>query len=91
MGRTLCLARGRLRKGITLLSREVVRAAPPASCDLAVICQPDAASLTAARTALRAGGALYAEWCGFASGAGHVADRLRRHRFSGVGVFRPWP
>jgi hypothetical protein len=91
MGRTLCLARGRLRKGVTSISREVVQAAPPGSCDLAVICPPDAASLTAARTALRAGGALYAEWCGFASGAGQVADGLRRHRFNGVEVFRPWP
>lgn len=91
LGRTLCLARGRLRKGVTLLSREVVLAAPPGSCDLAVISWPDAVSLAAARTALRAGGSLYAEWYGFASGAARVADRLRRHRFNGVEVFRPWP
>ena len=58
VARAICYAAGDLREGVTLIADRVVEpeSAAAADCDLAVVVDPDAATLRAAVAALRPGG-----------------------------------
>ena len=89
---TLCLASGRLRGGVELMSALCTRE-PHAQggCDLAVAIDPGPKALRRARAALRPGGLLYTEWRTFAGGRRRVLGRLRRAGFVAETLYWPWP
>jgi len=90
--RTLCLAGGPLAAGVALVSGEVVTAAEPGSCDLAVAESPDRGALATLVAALRPGGACYAEWPGRrVRGAARAKAALSAAGLEQVACYWPWP
>ncbi len=90
--RIVCFTRGELRKAVELIAGELREPGTrPGDNDLAIVVDPDDATLAAARTALRDGASLYGEWRSPFLTARALTDRLRRAGFSDVRCYRPWP
>lgn len=90
--RTVCFASGELRQAVGLVAGELREPGTHAGeNDLAVVTDPDGATLAAARTALRDGGCLYGEWRSSFLTARSLTDRLQQAGFTDVRCYRPWP
>lgn len=91
-GRTLCLATGPLAEGAALVSGEVVSAAAPGTCDLALAQDPDDRTLETLHAALRPGGACYTEWRRpRMRGVDRAAAALAHAGFEQIAGYWPWP
>jgi hypothetical protein len=90
--RALCSTGGSLERAVRLIAGEVVSAAEPGSCDLAVLRNPDDRALAAAARALGTEGRLYAEWWRpVPGGAPAIERRLRAAGFAAARTHWPWP
>jgi len=90
--RTLCLAQGPLAEAVALVSGEVVSAAQPGTCDLALAEDPDDRTLAALSAALRPGGACYTEWRRpRLRGAARATAALAGAGFQQIACYWPWP
>ena len=87
--RALCRGAGALADAVASIADEVI--AEGRDCDLAVAEDPDAATLTELRDALRPGGSCYTEWHPRIGGARQVEGKLRAVGFVDVTCYRPWP
>src|SRR4051794_12364252 len=78
--RGICFADGLLADSVAAISGGMADSSAPAprpACDLAVVVDPDDATLRRAHAALRAGGSLYSEWYSLrVGGPGAVRRRL---------------
>ena len=93
VARAICYAAGDLREGVTLIADRVVEpeSAAAADCDLAVVVDPDAATLRAAVAALRPGGMCYLEWTGARlASPSRLRSRVQRAGLDCVRFFLPW-
>ena len=88
----VCYGAGDLREGVGLVAGRIVAGEEtgPGECDLAVIENPDAATLARAWAALRPGGVCYTEW-GRGAGPGRIARRLSAAGFRGARSYLAWP
>ena len=89
--RALCRADDSLTDAVASVADQVVAAAAPGTCDLAVAQDPDPLSLSQLYDALSPGGACYTEWRAPIGGARRVERTLRAAGFADVTCYRPWP
>lgn len=92
--RSVCFAGDLLAEAVAHISTSTVdaRHAPPNTCDVAVLLDPDAATLNAAWAALEEGGTCYSEWYSpLAGGPRGVRRRLAAHGFGDVVCYWAWP
>lgn len=90
--RTVCFTSGELREAVELIAGELREpGARPGDSDLAVVVDPDDATLEAARAELRDGACLYGEWRSPFLSARSLTRRLLLAGFTDVRCYRPWP
>jgi hypothetical protein len=91
--RSVCFAGGLLRRSVALISGASVapQAAPAADCDLAVVINPNAATLRRAWAMLRPSGACYVEQYNPLSGRAALRRRLEEGGFTEIACYWPWP
>jgi hypothetical protein len=91
--RAVCFADARLCEALALVADRVLpaAAAPLAECDLAVLSDPDPATLRTACAALQPGGICYVEFSRPGrGGASRLAARLRRAGLEPIGSYVAW-
>lgn len=91
---SICFANGLLAQAVSAISDRVVNVSHglDGQCDLAVVVDPDRATMQSAWSALRPGGWCYSEWYSpLAGGVPRIRQRLQIAGFEDVQCYWPWP